>query len=276
MTGGVFDEKILKTAVKRRDVLTALAAEPHHRRELQDELDISKTTCHRIVRTFDSNGLLDRTDSGYALTRKGELLEAYVDEYARNVRATFELAPLVAAFEGAPVDFDVELFADATITRPDPTDPSMPLNREVEFFRDADYFSVVDTNQHVPPLYLEQVLEIGIEDGKHAEHIAPKHVIRKRLDEFPDAHKRHSDVGAALKYRVCDEATFGLTLYERDHVVLRAYDAETGSITLLADTDDADAVDWAGNVVEHYRERADPPSAHDDLPDWTPDADLDF
>lgn len=276
MTGGAFDETILKTAVQRRDVLTALARSPRHRRELQEELDISKTTCHRIVRTFDDNGLLDRTDSGYALTRRGELLETYVDEYARNVRATFELAPLVAAFADLPVDFDVELFADAAVTRPDPNDPTIPLNREFDLFRDADYFTVVDTNQHVPPLYLERVLDIAIEDGKRAEHIAPKAVIQKRLDEFPDVHQRHDDVDAELTYRVCDEATFGLTLYEHDHVVLRAYDDDTGSITLLVDTDDPGAVSWAGDVVEHYRGRADPPSTYGDLPDWTPAADPGF
>lgn len=276
MAGGAFDEEILETAITRREILASLADGPRHRRELQAEHDVSKTTCHRIVRTFDDHGLLRRTDRGYELTETGTLLEAYVDEYHRKVRAAFLLDPLLAAFEDAVVEFDVEAFANARITRPDPDDPALPLDREFEVFEGAEQFSVVDGNQHVPLLYLEQLLEIGVERGMSGEHIAPKSVIEKRLSAFPEVHRAHADVEASLKYRVCEEPTFGLTLYDGEHVVVRAYDGDTGSIELMVDTDDPDAVTWAADVVEQYRERAEPPSAFDDLPDWTPDADLDF
>lgn len=276
MGGGAFDEGILETAVARREALAALADGPRHRRELQEELDVSKTTCHRIVRTFDENGLLRRTDRGYELSEKGYRLETYVNEFYRKVRATFLLDPLVTVFEETDVAFDVEAFADARVTRPDPDDPTLPLSREFELFREADSFSVIDGNQHVPMLYLERLFEIGIERGMRGEHIAPKSVIEKRLSAFPEVHRKHSDAEAKLKYRVCEGPPFGLTLYGREHVVVRAYDDETGSIELLVDTDDRDAVAWAADVVDRYRERADPPAAFDDLPDWTPDADIDF
>lgn len=249
---------------------------PHHRRDLQEALDISKTTCHRIVRTFDENGLLRRTDRGYELTNKGDRLEAAVDEYYRTVRATFRLEPLATAFEQAAVEFDFKAFTDARITRPDPNDPTLPLNREFELFQEAERFSVIDSNQHVPALYLEQVFEICIEEGKSGEHIAPKSVIEKRLSEFPQLHKKHPEVEATLTYRVCEGPPFGLTLYDHEHVVVRAYDDDTGSIELMVDTDDPDAVTWAEDVINHYREEADPPSAVDELPDWTPNADIDF
>jgi hypothetical protein len=275
MTGDAFDEEILETAVARRPVLSALADGPRHRRELQADLDVSKTTCHRIVSTFDEYGLLRRTDDGYELTAKGKLLETYVDEYYRYVRTTLLLEPLVTAFEGSDAEFDVELFADARITRPDPDDPTLPLNSEFELFRDADRFSIVDGNQHVPMLYLEQLFEIGIEKGMTGEHVAPKSVVEKRVTGFPDVHKRHSEVEGKLKYRLCDDVPFGIALYDGEHVVVRAYDDDTGSIAVMADTGDPEAVAWAEDVLNRYREKAEPPLAFDDLPDWTPDADLD-
>lgn len=276
MVGDEFDDEILETALARREALATLSDGPRHRRELETDLDVSKTTCHRIVRTFEENGLLRRTERGYELSRKGEQLEAYVDEFYRKTRAVFLLEPLVTAFTDADVAFDLEAFADARITQPDPDDPTLPLDREFELFRDAEHFRVVDCNQHVPALFLEQVFEISIEHGKRAEHIAPKAVIEKRLGEFPELHKQHPDVEATLTYRVCEEPTFGLTLYDRDHVVLRAYDDETGSIELMVDSDDRAAVAWAEDVVDHYRERSEPPSAVDDLPAWTPEADTSF
>lgn len=276
MAEGTFDEEILKTAIARREVLTTLADGPYHRRDLEEELDLSKTTCHRIIRTFDENGLIRRTDRGYQLTNKGDLLEAYVDEYYRRVRALFLLEPLVTAFADADVEFDLGAFTNAKITRPNPNDSTLPLNREFELFQEADYFSVIDCNQHVPALYLEQVFEIGIKHGMRGEHIAPKSVIEKRLSEFPEVHQNHTGVDAKLKYRICEEPTFGMTFYDHEHVVLRAYDNDTGSIELMVDTDDEKAVAWADDTLEHYREKADPPSAFDNLPDWTPDADIGF
>jgi hypothetical protein len=125
-------------------------------------------------------------------------------------------------------------------------------------------------------LYLEQLFEIGIEKGMKGEYVAPKSVVEKRLSEFPDVHRRHSDVEAELKYRICEEIPFGLALYDGEHVVVRAYDDDTGSIAVMVDTDDRKAVEWAKDVLERYRERAEPPSAFDDLPDWTPDGDVGF
>lgn len=276
MDPGAFDEEILAVALERRSVLAALAEAPHHRQELQDRLDLSKTTCHRIVRTFDERGLLHRTDTGYELTTKGELVERQVDAYVRNVRAACQLEPIAEAFEGTGVEFDVELFADARITRPDPSDPTLPLNREFELFEEAETFRTVDGNQYVPPLYLEQLFEMGIERGMHGEHITTKDVLDQRLADHAEIHKKHQEVPAKLRYRIHEEIPFGLVLYDESHVIVRAYDEDTGSVVVMADTDDPGAIAWARDVVDHYRAEAEPPSAFDDLPDWTPDADIDF
>lgn len=270
----VFDEEILQTAVTRRPFLAALAKAPKHRQELQEELDVSKTTCHRVVRAFDEHGLLKRTDSGYSLTEKGTLLEMYVDEYRQKVRAAFLLEPLIEAFGSVAVDFDIELFADARITRPDSNDPTLPFNREFELFREANQFSAVDGNQHIPTPFLERVYEMGIEKGMKAELIAPKPIVKKRLSMHPDLHKRHSEVDAQLTYQICDEVPFGVVVYDHEHAVVRAYDDDTGSVELMMDSDDPAAVSWAENVLDHYRQKADPPSEFDGLPDWTPSTDV--
>lgn len=276
MVSGEFDEEILEIAVQRREVLAALASAPHHRQELQDRFDISKTTCHRIVRSFDELGLLRRTDSGYELSHKGGLVEQQVDSYYRTVRAACELEPLAAAFDRTGLEFDVELFSDARITRPDPDNPTVPLNREFELFEEAETFRTIDGNQYVPPLYLEQLFEMGIERGMRGEHITTKEVAEQRLSNHPEIHKKHSEVDAKLRYRIHDDIPFGLVLYDDSHVIVRAYDDETGSVVVMADTDDPAAIEWASAVVDHYRGEAEPPSAFDDLPDWTPDADIDF
>lgn len=267
---------LVEIAIDRRAALDVLADGPQHRRDLEATLDASKTTCHRIIRALDEHGLLERTEQGYTLNHAGVQLHEAVEAFYQRVRAIAKLEPLLEAVAPLPVEFDPEAFADARVTAPTPTDPTQPLNREFELFQEASYFTVVDANQHLPEPFLERVFEIGIERGMEAEHIAPESVIETRLTEFPALHRRHAEVDAALKYRVGGPPPFGLTLYDRSQLVLRAYDADTGSIELLIDTDEPAAIEWARAVIEHVRSASRPPSAVESLPEWTPDAALEF
>lgn len=272
-----FDADVLETALERREILAALADAPYHRQEIQEAFDVSKTTCHRIVRTFDEQGLLRRTDNGYTLSTKGELVAAQAEDYYANVRAACLLAPIAAAFEATPLEFDLEHFADARITRPTPDDPTRPINQDFQLFQDSETHITVDGNQYIPPLYMEKLAEIVVDEGMRFEHILPPDILSDRLSMFEDLHRRQlrGDIDAMVTYRVCEDVPFGLVLYDHSHVVVRAYDDETGSVTVMADTDDPAAVSWAEDVIGHYRERAQPPEAVEGVPDWAPTPDLD-
>lgn len=268
-----FDDELLELAVQRRPVFTALAEEPRHRRELQEELDLSKTTCHRIIRSLDEWDLVQRSDRGYQLTELGRVVEAQVRNFDRTVRTACRLRPLLDAFGAAEVDFEVELFSDATVTRPEPEDPTPPISRYLELFRAAESVRTLDRTSFIPPLYIEEIFELALEDGKHGLAIYPPSVVRKRYDEYPDIHRRAVAREGRPLYRVYDAVPFGLTLYDDDRVALRAYDDETGALVLLADTGDPDAVSWAEDVFRHYYERSAPPDAFDEFPEWVPAVD---
>lgn len=277
MSQAEFDADLLETAVTRKPVLEALAGEPHHRQELQDELDLSKTTCHRIVRSFDDYGLLRRTDRGYALTPLGRRVADAVDRYDETVRAAVSLEPMLGAFADAPVEFPVELFADATVTRPDSDDPSMPVDRACELFfeSDSNWVRTLDCSQFIPPVFMAEVFEAGIEEGLEGEFVFPASVARERIERFEEYHRMIPEADAAIRYLIHDGVPFGMSLYE-GHVDVRAYDDETGAPVMLVDTDDSDAVAWAEDVFELYRERAKPPSAVEEIPDWLPEPDVEF
>lgn len=264
-------DEVLQTAVDRRDVLAALAAQPHHRRELQTALDLSKTTCHRIVRSLDEQGLLRRSSDGYELTPLGRTVHEQVDRFEGGVRTATRLEPLLGAFESAPVDLEVDLFVDATVTTPRPDDPSPPVSRFLELFRAAESVRTLDGTSFAPPLYVEEMFETAIETGGGGVAILPKSVVERRFSTHHDLHRRAVEAGVPVPYRIHDAVPFGLTIYDGDHVGLRAYDDETGAVLLFADTDDPLAVDWAEDVFEYYRDRSEPLSAFDGFPDWATD-----
>lgn len=270
-----FDDEVLETAIRRKPALAALAEEPRHRRDLQEQLDLSKATCHRIVRSFDEMGLLRRTEDGYELTGLGQAVAEQVGAFERTVRTAYRLAPLLEAFEAAAVDFDVELFTDATITRPRPDDPSPPVHRYLELFREAESVRTVARTSFVPPLYLEEIFGTAFGDDKNGGIVIyPKSVVENRYAEYPEWHRQVAEEGIPIRYRIYERSPFGMTIYDDDHVGLRAYDEGTGTLVLFADTDDPDAVSWAEDVFDYYYERSEPLGAFEEFPDWVPDSDV--
>lgn len=271
-----FDDEIIEKAVQRKPVLALLAEGPHHRRELQEKLDISKATCHRIIRSFDENDFLRRTDQGYELTEFGQVVAEQVREFERTLNTASQLKPLLEAFNSATVDFDIEPFTDATIIRPQPDDPTPPIHRYLELFREATFIRTLARKSFVPPLYLEEIFESGIEDDKDGGIvICPKSLAKEQITEYAEWHQTVEDKGFPIRYRIYDRSPFGMTIYDDDRVVLRAYDEETGTLVLSADTDNPEALSWAEEVFDHYYERSEPVTAYEEFPDWVPNSDID-
>lgn len=254
-------EELFNKAVSRRDALEVLSEGPLYRRDLQERLDISKTTCHRIVHEFDEHGLIERTDDGYRLSPFGEEVAGEVDRAARNVTTARELEPLLSAFEATDLRFDVSLFADATVTQAQPDNPYPPINRFVELLREAETLRSLDRTSIAPP-YVDEIFELILEGGLKIEAIYPRSVVEKLFSEYPDYHRRAAELGRGT-LRVHDDISFGMSLFD-DRVGLRAYDQRTGALELFTDTGNEEAVEWAEGVFETYRERSRDP-------DWVSD-----
>lgn len=266
-----FDRDVLTTAIERHSVLAAIADEPHHRKELQEELDLSKTTCHRIIRNFDNMGLLRRTERGYTLTELGTTVYTQVDEFESAVKTAYRLRPLAEMFEAAGVDFEFDLFRNARVTSPEPGDPYPFIDRTLELFRESDTIRVIDCNPLVPPVYVERMLEIALQTGMQGEFIVTEKIALGNMEQFPELQRKVAESDETSgEYRVHDDIPFGMALYD-DHLDVRVYDEETGTPTLYADTDDPDALDWAESVYEEYYEESEPATSLDEFPGWAPD-----
>lgn len=263
-----FDDDLLEVAVRRKGALATLAEGPHHRRELQEELDVSKTTCHRIVRTFDEWGFTRRTEAGYELTLLGRIVADRVSRFETAVEEAYGMRPLLELFESADETVDLGIFVDADVDWTVAQDQSSTIDRGVELVQDADVLRVLDWTP-VPDLYIERIHRILAENGARAESVYPRSEVEDRLRRFPDLHDELLEEGASARYWVYEDVPpWGLSIYDDSLVQLRAYDQQSGAYVLDATTDDPDAVDWAIDVFTEYRDRADPLTEVDDLPDW--------
>lgn len=248
-------------ALKRAAALTALADAPLTRRELEDEIDISRTTSHRIVRGLEERDLLDRGGNDLVLTPLGRAIAREVGRYQSNVTAAVRLEPFLTAVEHTDVDVPVEYFADATVTIAGQGTPYRPVRRFMELLRDTDTLRGFDTTT-IAPMYVDEI-RAEILGGMTTDVIYLPPVANQIVDEYPGKVAAATEAGN-LTLHVADELPFGLAIYD-DRVGIGGYDDDTGMLVAFADTDDADARTWALEQYETYRERATPLSEwHDD------------
>lgn len=173
------------------------------------------------------------------------------------------------------MDFNIEHFAEATITRPLPDDPSPPTHRYLELFEESQSVRTIARTSFVPPLYLEEIFDSVFDDEKNGGIVIyPKSVVETRYTEYAEWHRNVAEEGIPIRYRVYERTPFGLTIYDDDHVGLRGYDESTGALVLFADTNNSEAVAWAEDVFDYYYERSEPLTAFDDFPDWVPETEV--
>lgn len=257
--------ELLETAIRRKPALALLTEGPHHRRELEEELGVSKATCHRIIRSFDEEELLRRTDDGYELTEFGRVVSEQMRQVEETVRAARQLEPLLEGVAASDVEFDIELFVNANVVRARSNDPYPPHERFMELFRESETLRNVGPTP-VPPTMAEEIFDLLFSEGKKIELIKPKPILRKYVSEYADRGRKAAERDQ-LGSRIYGDFQFGMSLFD-DHVGLRGYDLDTGKILVFADTDDPEAVAWGEDVFDHFRERAHPLSQFDEFPVW--------
>jgi predicted transcriptional regulator len=263
-----FTDDILETVVNRKAALAVLAEEPHHRQELQEKLDYSKATCHRIIRSFDERGLIRRTNNGYELSELGRTLNTQVRQFEESVRTAWQIESLLEGIAASDVEFDIELVMDANIVRAEANDPYPPIKRFLELFRESDTVRNFGPTP-IPPTMVDEFFELQFSEGKKIEIIKPSPVLSKYVSEYEEYGRKAAERNQ-LGCRIHHNLPFGMSLFE-NHIGLRGYDLETGTVLVSVDTNDPEAVAWGERVFEHYREQSSPLAEYDDFPKWAQD-----
>lgn len=263
-----FDAELLELAVARKDALAVLSEGPHRRRGLQEALGVSKTTSHRILRSFEERGLTRRTEDGHELTLFGRIVADRTARFEAGVERATRLRRLFGLFETTPESFEYDVFRDPDVDWTVAESESYSIDRGIERVRGVDVLRVLDWTP-VPDLYHEEILRILADDAARVESVYPKSEVKDRLEQFPDRHEELIEAGTRPRYWVYEDVPpWGMSIYDDELVELRAYDQQSGAYLLDATSNHPDAVDWALEIFAAYRDRASPVTAFDDLPDW--------
>lgn len=128
------DVDFLARSEHRVSVLGRLAAGPRTRRDLHEETGISQPTLGRVLGDFEDRNWAEREGHEYALTPGGELVHEAFERLLGTVGVVQKLRAVVEYLPADEFDLDLRVFADATVTTPEPGNPLAHLNRLEELW----------------------------------------------------------------------------------------------------------------------------------------------
>lgn len=238
--------ELLNEVVRKAPMIATLREEPLDRRDLEQRLEISKSTAHRNTTSLAERGLVERTDRKYTLTEFGEAVADVIATFEADMRTTVRLAPLFDAVAGIQPRCPTDAFSDATVTTADRGDPFGPLARFVSLVNETDTLQMFDSYA-VAPTYIDDI-HGRVLDGLETEVIERPDVAEDIIENYP---QKCVELCASefLTMRLHDELPFGLVIMD-SRIGVGVRDPDTGAPRAFIDTDDPDGRAWAETLFE--------------------------
>lgn len=257
----LLDTAALITLIRRAPALAALREQPLDRRDLEDCLDVSKPTVHRLTRTLGEMGLVERTNGIFVLTELGEAVAGVVAEFTRSVETAYRLTPLFETIQDRYSDFDVAAFEDAIVTTAEPSNPYRPVQRCCSLIEETRTLRGFDTTM-LSPQYVDTVHR-RVCDGMESELVYPPAVAAHLSSMHPERMAEMIESGH-LDFRIHADIPYGLVLFD-ERVGIRNYCKATGALRAFIDTDSPDVREWAETIYDTYWMKAERFKLHSDL-----------
>ena len=130
-------QETIQTVVKRADALDCLAGGPTCKRDLRDDLGVSRSTVYKAVRELEEQNLVEEDGGTIRLTLYGRLVVNRYRSFAETVEDTTRQRSLLSVLPNdAPVTTDLLVGADAVLA--DRPAPSRPLDVIEDVVRSAE------------------------------------------------------------------------------------------------------------------------------------------
>jgi len=255
---------LLETVARRSSVIETLLEARADKRELEEALDVSRTTIDRAIDRLGDAGCVCYHDGTWGVTLLGRLAYEEYDRLSERYRSLVAARSLLDQFPSETA-IDMRLLTGAEVSVAEPPAPHTPL---------AELESLLDGCEHVRglssvvlPKYISLLYESTVENG-----VDTTVVFDADLVEYLRTHHAEtvSDVleaeGGAIWQ--CDQRPpFSFTVVDERVVWFAVYD-EAGGLRGSIANDSPGAVAWATEAFRSYRQRAEPvlPSGESSTP----------
>lgn len=242
--GDRIDPDRLSDIVRHGPVLEALRAGPLDRREIEECLDVSRATSHRLTKWLGEQEFVEKIDGRFELTGRGEAVADEVLRFEANVSTVHRMGPLLDVICPHHTEFAIEPMIEATVTVAEPAVPDRPVERFISLVSESETFRGFNT-AHLAPLMIGEFYQ-RVFDGTEAELIYTPQIAEKLIETYPTRVTEAVDRGQ-LTLRTREKLPYGLAIFD-ERVGLGGYDDDTGLMQVFVDTDSPIAREWAERV----------------------------
>lgn len=254
--GALEDVAYLSRSKRRVQILDLLTRASYTRGEVEEATGFARTTIDRIVNEFEDRGWTERTmEGGYIATPTGERVATEFSPFVESIGAIRKLGDLVAWLPTDEVPIELRHFRDATIRRPDTTDPTSTVSYLTELLRGASEFHCIVGV--APPVAFEKSMRDRVESGE----LTTEHVINDQeyyyLLQDQDRLPRWREYIAAGGNLYLYEGAVPCNLFIFDDTVIIAHSqGEIGDPLVGIESMDETVRFWALEVIDEYKMNA--------------------
>ena len=243
-------EHLITLVVKRSRLVDLLRTGPRYKRDLQEELGVSRSTIYKAVRELEDEGIVERTDEGHRLSLVGRLVHREYREFSDSVAAVSGSGDLLAVLP-SEVPLTLDALAGAEVTRAERHAPNRPVEAVERIVEDASKLrgmSSAALPQYVA-VFRDQIVAGRLVAELLLERPVVEYVFANYRDEvmesFASDNVRFRETTASLP--------FGLIVVEEPEpeMAVLVY-GDDGALKGVIRNDSAAACDWAAEVYGSY------------------------
>lgn len=247
------DIAYLARSANRVRLLDLLASGSYARRELAERTEIARTTIGRIVNEFEERGWIERTtDGAYTATPVGEQIDAEFTPFVQSIAVVRNLGETVAWFQATEQSIDLHHLRDATVWRPESTDPLAPTAAYMDDLRTAaEFHCLVGV---APPVLFEKAMRDGVvERGMRAEHVISESEYAYLRDNPERAARWQEYIQAGANvYRYDGPVPCNFVILD-ETVYIGKSQSDYGDPYTVIESDNDVVRSWAHEIIKRHR-----------------------
>ncbi len=244
---------VLEAIYRRTDLIDQLAEGVVDKRELTDQLDVSRATVDRAVRELESADLIERTEEGYALTLLGRLAH---EEFRRFLERLESLHRARDQLEHLPPEFEIdpEVLVGATVMPSDQPMPHEPIKRLETLVVESN--RVIGYSPVIFPEFVSLFYREITEGGLTAELFLDEALIEGLWSNYAEQFREAITTEGCTLYQLpaAHGPPVGIALLDDVTVWIGIYD--DGNLQGMIVADSARAREWARERFDYYRDHA--------------------
>lgn len=241
---------LLSLVSKRAGLLRCLREGVGEKRELEETLELSRSTLNRGLNQLEANRLIVERPNGYEVTVAGD---AVLQVYANLWEPIADATPCLALLP-TDVSFDPKILNSATVVKADYSNPDRPVDRLDGLLVDCNrvrWTSPVSTARCLRLLNSRIVeRDVSAEFLFHDDHYD------RLWRTHEETMRTTSNADNCQLRRVRDKPPASIVIVDESRVWIGVHDAEGSLKGAIVATSDA-AVDWGRRVFRRHRTRGD-------------------